>query len=442
MLILTQRRKFLLKIIFVIQAWLFGYSAKGQTQVITTIAGIAGTYTYGGDGGQATNANLWGPSGIAIDTLGNIFVADQYSYRIRKIDRLGLITTIAGNGTIGYSGDGGQATNAALKNPTGLVFDRSGNLLFSDQYNHCVRKISTTGIISTIAGTGIQGYSGDGGQATLAQLTNTGGLIFDKQGNLYIADLGNGCIRKVDTGGLITTFAGTGLQGYSGDGGLATLAELYAPSSFVIDTIDDLYVSDEHNNTIRKINSLGIINTISTGLALNQPEMMALDKARNLYIADYGNNRIVKMNSSGVSSTIVGTGIAGYSGDGGQAYAAELNQPLGIAFDSLGNLYITDYGNSVIRKVSNVGQTAGIKTTDNSVPINLYPNPSNGSFILETHSSNIQTLNISDVNGKVVLSQNVAGKTMLDVRTLLEGVYSIAIINSFGIYNKTLVIVK
>jgi NHL repeat-containing protein len=173
-----------------------------QAQIITTVCG-SGTGGLG-DGGQATNAQLMNPAGIAFDAVGNLYIADESNPRIRKINTAGIISTIAGNGTVGYSGDGGAATLAEFTDPTGLVFDNAGNLYIADQYNYCVRKINTNGIISTIAGTGVEGYSGDGGQATVAQLSNTSGLTFDKHGNLYFGDNNNHVIRMVNTAGIIT----------------------------------------------------------------------------------------------------------------------------------------------------------------------------------------------------------------------------------------------
>jgi len=435
MFIFSWKKNGLLKAMLVMQALLF--NLKAQTQVITTIAGVAGTYTCGGDGGQATDANLWGPSGIVIDTIGNIFVAEQFNYRIRKINTAGIITTIAGNGTAGYSGDGGFATAAEFKMPTGLAFDRYGNLFVSDQANHCVRKINTNGIISTIAGTSVQGYSGDGGQATLAQFTNTSGLFFDKLGNLYIGDLGNGCVRKVDTNGIITTFAGTGTQGNSGDGGQASLAKLNAPAFFLIDSFNNFYISDEVNNNIRKINSSGIISTINGISSIYEPEMIALDRAGNLYVTDYGNNRIIAINAlETFSNTIAGTGIAGYSGDGGVATAAQLNEPLGIAFDAMGNLYITDSENSVIRKVSNVGQMTGIhQFMDGNEQLLIYPNPATNKVHIDVKG--IKEIQLYDLLGNEILSAN---ENDIDLSGLTNGVYFIRASTKENNYTQKIVV--
>src|SRR6185312_4458539 len=223
---------------------------------------------------------------------------------------------------------------------SGIVIDTMGNIYVAEQYNNRIRKINTAGIIITIAGNGTAGYSGDGNVATAAQLNLTAGVSFDNHGNLYINDNGNHVVRMVDSAGIISTIVGTGIIGNNGDGGFAALAECYAPCFALTDTSNKcLFVSDESNNNIRKISSTGTISTISNGSGIYEPEMLAFDKAGNLYIADYGNNRIVMMDALGNFITVVGNDTAGYSGDGGLATAAKLNEPFGITFDVIGNLY-------------------------------------------------------------------------------------------------------
>ena len=242
-----------------------------------------------------------------------------------------VITTVAGNGTSGFSGDGGTATSAELQNPQGIALDSSGNLYIADYNNNCVRKINTsTGIITTVAGKGTSGnYSGDGGAATSARLVYPSGVAIDSADNLYIADYGSNCIRKITAStGIITTVAGKfATYGHSGDGGAATSATFWWPIGIAIDSSDNLYIADSGNNCIRKITaSTGIITTV----AGNGP----WDNS-----ATYGST---------------------YSGDGGAATSAELCGPCGIALDALGNLYISDTGNYRIRKVT---ASTGIITT-------------------------------------------------------------------------------
>ncbi len=426
-----------------------------NAQVITTVAGN-GTFGYGGDGGAATVAELYNPYGIAIDAAGNLYIADIGNNCIRKVNTSGIISTVAGNGTAGYSGDGGQAINAELSDPQAVAVDTSGNLYISDTGNSRIRKVSTTGIITTIAGNGTAGYSGDGGAANVAELHSPIGLTCDVAGNLYIGDVSNNRVRKVTISGIITTIAGNGTAGFSGDNGQAILAELYQPIGVAFDAVGNLYIADNVNERIRMVTTSGIISTIAgngtqsysgdgglaTAAEFHNPYGIAVDTAGNLYIADKGNNRIRKVNTAGIISTFVGDGTQGYSGDGGQATNAELYFPAGVALDATGNLYISDNQNNVIRKITNAGQTTSIEqVTSINKQVTVYPNPSNSSFIIETNSPTNQALKIYDVNGKMVLSQDINGKaTTIEATNLNEGVYNISIISNEGVINKRVII--
>ena len=349
----------------------FGVSG-GDT--ITTIAGT-GTAGFVGDGGQATSAQLNHPRGIAVDSQGKVYFADENNQRVREVNG-GLITTIAGTGTAGYSGDGGQATSAQLHNPIGVAVDSQGNVYVADTLGNRVRKVSG-GIISTVAGTGTAGYTGDGGQATSAQLNNPYGVAVDSQGNVYIADTLNNRVRKV-SGGIISTVAGTGTAGYSGDGGQATSAQLNQPMAAAVDGQGNLYIADYVNQRIRKVSG-GLITTVAgTGTAgfsgdggqatsaqLNSPFSVAVDAGGNLYIADYSNQRIRRV-SGGIITTVAGTGTAGFSGDGGQAASAQLSGPLGVAADAQGSVYLGDANNQRVRKIENKLPTASINASPSS----------------------------------------------------------------------------
>jgi sugar lactone lactonase YvrE len=220
--------------------------------IITTVAGD-GSATHAGDGGAATNAGLDQPAGVIFDAIGNLFIADTFNQRIRKLDTNGIITTVAGKGGAGYSGDGSAATNASLYSPFGVAFDAFGNLFIADHGNNRIREVNTNGIITTVAGKSSSGYSGDGGAATNSSLNSPIGVAFDAAGNLYIADEVNNRIRKVATNGIITTVAGKSGSSYSGDGGAATNASLNQPLGVALDGSGNLFIADLLNNRIRKV---------------------------------------------------------------------------------------------------------------------------------------------------------------------------------------------
>src|ERR1035437_4513209 len=329
---------------------------KVSNGVITTVAGN-GTQGFSGDNGPPTIAQLNGPSGVAVDAAGSLYIADTYNQLGRKVSN-GVITTVAGNGTQGFSGDNGPATSAQLGFPEGLAVDSAGSLYIADQENNRIRKVSN-GVITTVAGGGTSGL-GDNGPATSAQLTPSG-VAADSAGNLYIADTGNIRIRKVSNG-VITTVAGGG--SFLGDNGPATSAQLVNPLGVAVDSAGNLYIGDSYHYRIRKVSN-GVITTVAgngtpgfsgdngpaTSAQVSVPEGVALDAAGNLYIPDAGNNRIRKV-SGGVITTVAGGGSAGL-GDNGPASSAELDGPVGVAVDSAGNLYIADQGNNRVRKVSN-----------------------------------------------------------------------------------------
>ncbi len=347
-----------------------------STGIITTVAGN-GSIGCSGDAGTATEATLADPYGIAVDASGKIYIVDIDCMSVRMVDASGNITTVAGNGSIGYSGDGGQATNAELTGPQDVALGPAGSFYIADTNNLRIRMVDASGVISTVAGNGYTSLGGDGFSATKASLSGPGGVAMDTSGNVYIADSNNNVIRKVDAStGIIATVAGNGKDDYSGDGGSATAAALYSPYGVVVDANGDIYIADTNNNVIRKVSAAtGVITTVAgTGTAdytgdgglatdatLNYPFGVAVDGNGNLYIADIGNSAIRKVAAStGIITTMAGNGTPGYTGDGGLATDATLYFPTGVAVDSNGNLYIADGGNSVIRKVT---ASTGIITT-------------------------------------------------------------------------------
>jgi sugar lactone lactonase YvrE len=344
--------------------------------IITTVAGNGkSSIGFSGDGGPATSARLSSPSNVTVDSEGNLFIVDRDNQRIRKVSPLGIITTVAGDGSIScellgchgnYGGDGGSATAAKLNDPGGVAIDSAGNLFIADFGNRRVRKVSPSGIISTVAGGGTNEL-GDGGPATSATLNSPAGVAIDSAGNLFIADFNDRRIRKVSSSGIITTIAGGGsASNRLGDDGPATSAQLGGPSGVAVDSAGNLFIADELGNRIRKVSTLGIITTVAgngssgysgdggpaTSARLSLPSDVAVDSAGNLFIADSFNNRIRKVSSSGIIATVAGDGSFGYSGDGGLAISAQLDDPFGVAVDSTGNLYVADTNNSRIRKVT------------------------------------------------------------------------------------------
>ncbi|MGP8217630.1 MAG: T9SS type A sorting domain-containing protein [Bacteroidia bacterium] len=290
--------------------------------------------------------------------------------------QVGIITTVAGTGTSGYSGDGGLAIHAKLSYPTDLAIDSRNNIYIADGNNNRIRKIDSAGIITTIAGNGIAGFNGDNIPATSAELNYPAGIAVDSKDNIYICDLYNNRVRKVDTSsGKIITIAGNGISGYKGDGGPADSAELNKPCNVTVDGSGNIYITDAGNNVIRKVDNLsGFISTIigdsimgysgdgglATSAEINNPGGLSLDAFHNIYLADFGNQRIRKVSAVTVNiTTIAGNGMAGYSGDGWYALVSSLWGPNNVKLDSIGNYYIADYYNNRIRKVD----TTGIITT-------------------------------------------------------------------------------
>jgi RHS repeat-associated protein len=403
----------------------------GQIQV--PAAGIIGTLagngisSYAGDNGYAMLSEIDAPRGVAVDAAGNIYIADYSNQRIRKVTAsTGMITTVAGNGTRGYSGDSGSAASAELNDPAGVAVDSSGNIYIADYGNQRIRKVTaSTGIISTVAGNGTGGYSGDGGAATSAKLYDPAGVAVDGSGNIYIADYLNQRIRKVTAStGIISTVAGNGTRGYTGDGATATGAEVNYPYGVAVDSSGDIYIADLENNAVRAVYQGGSVLSVqiqaehsgvspvagdiytvagsgtgctgqtdsvgdgcpATSAELSSPEGVAVDASGNIYIADFGNQRvrwvtpaicftinghIVSCTGASISS-VAGNGIYGYSGDGGPAANAELHSPGGVAVDASGNIYIADSSNERVREVGSLGATqSGLSVTSSGTPSTL-----------------------------------------------------------------------
>ncbi len=330
--------------------------------IITTVAGN-GTHGFSGDGGPATNASLWFPMGVAVDKAGNVYIADHYNMRIRKVSASGIITTFAGNGVGDFSGDHGPAASASLWFPMGVAVDTESNVYVGDSENHRIRRVNNDGKVITVAGGGPCCSLGDGGSATRATLRDPTGVSMDPAGNIYIADTRHYRVRKVSRNGIIATVAGYGVSAFNGDGGLATTAGLSA-DWVVADAMGNVYITDSSNARIRKVTPSGTIITFAGGgpccspgdggpatqAFLNNPRGLALDTAGNLYITEAQSGRIRKVTPGGIISTVAGGGTL--EADGVPATSAFLFQPWGVAVDSVGNLYISDTGNNRVRKVT------------------------------------------------------------------------------------------
>jgi len=431
-----------------------------HSQIITTIAG--GGTAQPGDGGPATDCKLNEPIGVAVDAADNIYIAERAKHCIRKIDPSGTITIIAGSwGVAGYSGDGGVATAAKLNMPYGITLDGSGNIYFSEQLNFCIRKINASGVISTVAGNGTVGYSGDGGPATNAQFAGAGFFTLDNLGNIYIPDYDNHCIRKVDASGIISTIAGgNGVDGpgKTGDGGQATDAKMNRPQGVARDAVGNLYVAEYGSNIIRKISASGIITTVAgtgtegyngedipaTGAQIKKPLDVIVDQYDNLYISEPYNYRVRKVTAGGVISTVAGTGMNGFSGDGGPATAATFQGISGICFDASGDMYINDAGNNRLRKALGLVHVQD-KESSSTYTLSVYPVPNNGVFTVKLEGgfavASEQFLRITSVDGMQILEKHIALNAPEELNlSLPAGLYFLSVHLGTEVLNRTIAV--
>lgn len=416
-----------------------------RAQNINTIAGGGTSFA---DGIPATMANLGVFPALTFDTAGNLILGENNSQYVRRVNlTTGIITTVAGTGVSGYNGDGIPATTAKLNYPNHVAVDRYNNVYISDHPSRIRKVNATTGVITTIAGNGTLGFSGDGGPATAASFNDVEGMAFDSVGNLFVSDWYNFRIRKIDTGGIITTFAGTGVAGFGGDGGPATAAQFQSAWCLRFDNLRDLYLADYPNHRVRKINmSTGIISTVvGNGLpgfsgdggpataAKAEPWYINFDPSNNMYISDSNRIRIVYYSSETIN-TVAGNGIFGFLGDGGPAMLAELNENAELAIDpKCENLFIADCQNRRVRKIAfnpSCAPLLSIDKNDGNIQIHIYPNPANNSLEI-TSTSKISTVIVTNCFGQVVCKQLCnSEKAEIDISKLPPGVYLIRINNT------------
>ena len=436
-----------------------------DAQEITTVAGV-GTEGWTGDKGPARSAELDWPTSVALDRKGNLYIADANNNIIRKVSASnGIITTVAGNGFragTGYgsfSGDSGPATAATLFFPSGIAVDTVGRLYIADEGNNCIRKVDTSGIIITIAGTGGAGnfgYSGDGGPAIAALLNGPTRVAVDTFLNVYIADASNSAIRELNIlTGNIATIAGTGVSGFGGDGGLATAAQLNMPNDVAVDLIGNVYIADMYNNRIREIGLNDTITTIAgTGISgysgdhgpataadLFQPSGIALDDSGNVFFSDLGNSCVRKINRVDTITTIAGNDTAGYNGDSRAAVSAKLWFPEGLAAVGY-DVYIADRGNFRIREL--IPTLLGVNTISKSKSsINVFPNPGQGYFsmTINTITDEEAHVMITNLTGEEVNNVDARTNTMLHIQlNQPAGMYFISAVTAHGVLNEKLII--
>lgn len=393
--------------------------------IITTLAGGGRTL---GDGGLASASQLDGPSGLAVDAAGNIFISDRFHYRVRKVSLDGIITTVAGNGSRGSSGDGGPATKAQLMQPGGIAVDSTGSIYIADLEDHRVRKVSENGIISTLVGNGKAGYFTDQRSAITAQLNVPRAVALDGFGNVFIAEYGNSRVLKVAADGIVSVLTGDRDARTLADGGPATKVQLSCPYGMATDRDGNLYIADTDNSRILKASPNGLMTTVAGegsgsqkalgdgGPAerahLKYPVGVSLDRNGSLYIADQEDCRIRKVDTNGIITAVAGNGLPGFSGDGGLATAAQLNQPTAVVVDRVGNAYVADAKNSRIRRISVDGRITTVAGTDEvgyagdggpgtkaklNVPLALAIDGDGNLYIADSGNSRVRRLSVEGI---------------------------------------------
>lgn len=392
----------------------------------------------GSANGTGTNARFYAPSSIAVDASGNFYVADYRNHRIRKVTPAGVVTTFAGSSQ-GFAN--GTGTAAQFNYPNGVAVDGSGNVYVADTSNNKIRKITPSGVVTTLAGSTFGFADGAG---SVAQFAQPFALAVDVSGNVYVADTHNNKIRKVTPSGTVTTFAGS-TSGFAD--GIGTSAQFSLPSGIMIDASGNIYVGDTNNHKIRKITSVGVVSTIAGSTSgyedgansvakFNGPNGLTLDSSQNIYVADYLNHKIRKITPAGVVSTIAGS-TGGY--EDGEASVAKFYLPIDVAIDTSGNIFVVDFANDRIRKITN----GVLEVSDNVLDtFGIYPNPTTD--VINLNVGNLQNgaeFSLYDSNGILIKKQSIKQKiTQIDIRDLPEGFYMLSVKNQKN--TKTFKVIK
>lgn len=414
--------------IFILLSFFFFVNAKAQ--YVSTFAGS----TQGFVNGTATTAKFNWPMGIAIDTEGTIFVVDSANYVIRKITSAGVVSTFAGSGIGGFAD--GIASVAQFNGIDGLAVDTAGNVYVADTNNHRIRKISAAGVVSTLAGS-TQGYAN--GTGTAARFNNPSGVAVDAAGNVFVTDTYNYRIRKITPAGVVSTLAGSGIAGFANGSG--TAAQFNKTYGIAVNDTGSIFVADALNHRVRKITASGVVTTFAgsvygyangngTTAKFSYPYGITVDATDNVYVTDAEDNRIRKITIAGMVSTLAGSGIGGFAD--GIGTTAQFINPCGVTVDAVGSVFISDATNHRIRKITNSLSTADY----NQNQVLIYPNPVSSIINIDLGDSIASKVILFDMNGRVMQTENIVNSSGIEISNLANGMYLMQITTDKGVVSK------
>lgn len=417
--------------IFILLSFFFFVNAKAQ--YVSTFAGS----TQGFVNGTATTAKFNWPMGIAIDTEGTIFVVDSANYVIRKITSAGVVSTFAGSGIGGFAD--GIASVAQFNGIDGLAVDSAGNVYVADTNNHRIRKISPAGVVSTLAGS-TQGYAN--GTGTAARFNNPSGVAVDAAGNVFVTDTFNYRIRKITPAGVVSTLAGSGIAGFANGSG--TAAQFNKTYGIAVNDTGSIFVADALNHRVRKITASGVVTTFAgsvygyangngTAAKFSYPYGITVDATDNVYVTDAEDNRIRKITIVGMVSTLAGSGIGGFAD--GIGTTAQFINPCGVTVDAVGSVFISDATNHRIRKITNSLSTADY----NQNQVLIYPNPVSSIINIDLGDSIAFKVILFDMNGRVMQTENIVNSSGIEISNLANGMYLMQITTEKGVVSKKIV---